>query len=478
MFHLNEDVLYLVLKELEFDRKTLYLCLTVNKTWCEIIIPILWKNPWKYLKGNQLKKKLLFINIIISHLSDASRNNLKSLKVDILTNSYTKPLFNYISFCKYLNLRNLNEMFNIINHNNDDKKEIYNLFINENTRLTHLYVPNQIDYPIHLIPGANLCFSNLKFLSCNTSINDNVLSGLTEMCKSIKEIELVVKEDNNNYGIIKLIEATKKLFNVRLLVDSYYKYDELFCKVLENSLIKHSNFIRHFYMTKQPVTKIISSLVNLNRLELKIYGGTNMTWNYLENLSLPFLQILKAQRIPVEVLTNIIKNTINNLIKIKIEEVSHCEIHNKKIIQAIYRNCPNLKYLKLLFRNSNILELENLLINCQGLNRLYIIIDNSYYYGGDLFDWGYLFEVLTKSSPISLFKIKLQFDEAPTLESLKFFFDNWKDRHSLSLQTLQVNSDGVNLLNWDYRYLDLVDECKTNGIIKKYKHDVWTFQGF
>ncbi|CAG8610245.1 19368_t:CDS:2 [Rhizophagus irregularis] len=420
MFYLNEDVLYLVLKELEDDRKTLYLCLTVNKTWCEIIIPILWKNPWKYLKGNQQKKKLLFINIIISHLSDASRNNLKSLKVDILTNSYTKPLFNYVSFCKYLNLRNLNEMFNIINHNNDVKKEIYNLFINENTRLTHLYIPNQFDYPIHLIPGANLCFSNLKFLSCNTSINDNVLSGLTEMCKSIKEIELVVKEDNNNYGIIKLIEATKKLFNVRLLVDSYYKYDELFCKVLENSLNKHSNFIRHFYITKQPVTKIISSLVNLNRLELKIYGGTNMTWNYLENLSLPFLQILKAQRIPVE---------------------------------AIYRNCPNLKYLKLLFRNSNILELENLLINCQGL-------------------------ILTKSSPISLFKIKLQFDEAPTLESLKIFFDNWKDRHSLSLQTLQVNSDGVNLLNWDYRYLDLVDECKTNGIIKKYKHDVWTFQGF
>uniref|UniRef100_U9UZ55 F-box associated domain-containing protein n=1 Tax=Rhizophagus irregularis (strain DAOM 181602 / DAOM 197198 / MUCL 43194) TaxID=747089 RepID=U9UZ55_RHIID len=216
----------------------------------------------------------------------------------------------------------------------------------KHVRLTHLYIPNQFDYPIHLIPGANLCFSNLKFLSCNTSINDNVLSGLTEMCKSIKEIELVVKEDNNNYGIIKLIEATKKL-------------------------------------------------------ELKIYGGTNMTWNYLENLSLPFLQILKAQRIPVEVLTNIIKNTNNNLIKIKIEEVSHC----------------------------------------------------------DLFDWGYLFEVLTKSSPISLFKIKLQFDEAPTLESLKIFFDNWKDRHSLSLQTLQVNSDGVNLLNWDYRYLDLVDEC-------------------
>src|SRR6266496_1879915 len=197
MFKLIRDVLYLIFKELQNDRKTLVLCLTVNKTWCETIIPILWKNPWKYLKG----KKLL-LNVIISN---ESRDNLKSQGVDCLKNPHQRPLFNYISFCRHLNLNNLNEMINIIDDIDEEiiKKEIFNLFVNENTRITHLYVSHQFDYQIHIIPGAERCFSELEFLSCNTCINDNVLVGLTEICKSIKELELIIEGDKNNYGIIK-----------------------------------------------------------------------------------------------------------------------------------------------------------------------------------------------------------------------------------------------------------------------------------
>src|SRR5438094_5794505 len=143
MFKLNRDVLYLILKELQNDKKTLFSCLTVNKTYCEIIIPIIWKDPWKYLKG----KKLL-LNVIISHLSDESRDNLKSQGVDFLINPYQRPLFNYISFCRHLNLDKLNEIFNTIEHLDEFsiinvKKEIFNLFVNENARLSHLYIPLQ-----------------------------------------------------------------------------------------------------------------------------------------------------------------------------------------------------------------------------------------------------------------------------------------------------------------------------------------------
>src|SRR5947207_10467223 len=154
MFKLNRDVLYLIFKELQNDKKTLLSCLIVNKTWCETTIPILWRDPWKYLEG----KKLL-LNVIISHLSDESRDNLKSQGIDFLTNPYQRPLFNYISFCRHLNLNNLNEMLNTIKHLDEFsiinvKKEIINLFVNENTRLSHLYIPHQFDYDqIHLIPG-------------------------------------------------------------------------------------------------------------------------------------------------------------------------------------------------------------------------------------------------------------------------------------------------------------------------------------
>src|SRR2546429_9375525 len=97
MAKLNEDVLDLILKELKNDRKSIYPCLLVNKTWCKIIVPILWKNPWKYLTGKtDIKVNKSLLNVIISHLhlSYELKENLKSQGVDLLVQQ--RPLFNYI----------------------------------------------------------------------------------------------------------------------------------------------------------------------------------------------------------------------------------------------------------------------------------------------------------------------------------------------------------------------------------------------
>ena len=96
MTNLNRDVLYLILEELQDDKKTLYSCLLVNKTWCKTAVPILWRNPWKRLKERRLFKERtsdkvgVLLNVIISYLSDESKNKLR--KHNLLTNSYPKPL--------------------------------------------------------------------------------------------------------------------------------------------------------------------------------------------------------------------------------------------------------------------------------------------------------------------------------------------------------------------------------------------------
>src|SRR6266496_254273 len=74
---------------------------------------------------------------------------------------------------------------------------------------------------------------------------------------------------------------------------------------------------------------------------------------------------------------------------------------DKSIIQVIYEYCPNLRYLKLYVGKDNILDLKDLLINCQYLNGLFIIPEV-----GD--DWDKLFEILAKFSPTSLFKYKFK----------------------------------------------------------------------
>ncbi|RGB28391.1 hypothetical protein C1646_767877 [Rhizophagus diaphanus] len=455
---LNRDVFYMVLHELQDDKKALYSCLLVNKTWSEIIIPILWKDPWKYLKKGNEKSLLKVI----------TTNLLINPTYNIIKNSYQKPLFDYISYCRHLNLYEIRRIINTINEDSEMiifKDEILGIFINENTKYTHLYIPYQFDNQIHLIPGAKRCFSELKFLRCNTSINDNVLSGLTEICKSIKELELFINVHNNNYGIVKLIETQKNLFDIRFITYSQ-NLDGTFCNILENSLNKHANTIQYFKMTTPPTTNILSSLINLKELELN--GNKNCNLEDLGNLFLPFLRILRVSNIQVEYLTNLIKNTNGYLIEIKIDNINHDDNNNRKIIKAIYQNCPKLKYLKLLLKNSNIFELEKLLIKCQNLNGLYILTD---YYIDTIFYWNDLFEILTTSSPKNLFKFKFNINSSKPikLESLKLFFDNWKGRNPM---LLQLSNSYYCINNGDMKkYIDLIKKYKVEGIVKKYNND-------
>ena len=148
MSKLNKDVVFLILKELQNDRGTLHSCLFVNKAWCEIIVPMLWKNPWKYLTANtNIKVKISLLNVIVSHLLNETKEILKkNLKSqDIVLSAQQRPLFNYISFCRYLKLHNLDEIIvlseDIIENPEASitRNEVLKLFVNKNTK--HLYIP-------------------------------------------------------------------------------------------------------------------------------------------------------------------------------------------------------------------------------------------------------------------------------------------------------------------------------------------------
>ncbi|CAB5390359.1 unnamed protein product [Rhizophagus irregularis] len=233
--------------------------------------------------------------------------------------------------------------------------------------------------------------------------------------------------------------------------------------------------MNYFVITKQPTTKILSSFINLKSLEL--YDNSRpMSWNCLENLSLPYLQILKATGIPIKVLTSLIDHTNGHLIEIKIDHISHNEISNKKIIQTIYKKCPNLEYLKLLFINNNILELRELLINCNHLIGLYIIFEDVWDVNV-MIDYNIIFKILSDNSSISLFKLKFYYHREPELKSFEFFFDNWKIRipmRPILLQTIQYH------VLYGSEHFDLIEKYKKNGIVKKYENALSenTFQDF
>ncbi|GBC03965.1 hypothetical protein RclHR1_05420009 [Rhizophagus clarus] len=476
MLELNKDVIFLILEELKDDQKSLYSCLLINKTWCETTVPILWKiSGLHYPNDSNTKIKLL--NVILLHLSEESRNTLKVQGIEFLiTKKYQRPTFNYISYWRYLNLYLLEEMLNVFvslktierSQLSIVREEILKLFINKNTKFIDLYIPQRFDYQIYLISGAEHCFSELDSLRCDANIDQDILKGLSKISKSIKRLRfdniMQYNDHNKNTGIISLIETQENLKDICFNCYSNIR-DKSYCMSLEESLTINAKNIQHLKLDWAPTTDTLSYLVNLTSLDInlslinfslmKLPHYTN--WNHLKSASLPALKILRTQQVPSKILANLIENT-----KGELTEISICYegVDNKKLIQSIYQNCPKLKYLKLSFINNDISELEKLLIKCQYLNGLVVIIFENEP------DWDNLFKIFVRSSPISLYKFKFSSFRTLKLETLKFFFDNWKTRHPILLQTNSLYSLYNTNTEKQQQINDLVKRYKTKGIVK------------
>src|SRR5436190_2037223 len=138
MIKFNMDCLVLIFNET--DKNSLYSCLLVNKEWCSIVVPILWKIfSWHVALGRwwdcESAKKLS--NTILACLPSSSKKLLSDngvkLSSEILLRS---PLFNYISFCEFP----IDEIVSLIvefnacescESSNLFEQEIYKLFVSQ-----------------------------------------------------------------------------------------------------------------------------------------------------------------------------------------------------------------------------------------------------------------------------------------------------------------------------------------------------------
>ncbi|PKY59773.1 hypothetical protein RhiirA4_482792 [Rhizophagus irregularis] len=485
MLQLNVDILFLIFEELKNDTKSFYSYLLVNKTWCIMTVPILWRDPNIISLSDEAKRKLF--DVIFLHLSKESRDILKSRGIsNLFSETYQHPLFNYISFWKHLDLffieglifqgnikgSNIfiikNEIMKLFIKGSNIfiiKNEIMKLFINENTRFIHLYIAQNFNYKVHSIPGAEHCLSGLESFSCRSCVDQSILEGLSSICKSIKRLKFFVESFNVNinFGIIKLIEAQKNLNEVHLF---NYSVTKSFEGLIEKSLIKHADTIQYLRIRSAPVTKFLSYLVNLSSLEIEFMDPWNNLNNF-ENFSVPNLKILRTKQVPYNILVNLIENTKGYLTEINTFYNFSYEIVNiELIIQAIYKNCLNLKYLLFSSNNSNsiIPEFETLLIKCQFLNELILLIHDHNDYA---FSWDKLFIVLAKSSPISLLRFKFYSISMFNLKDIALFFYNWKNRNPMTLGICNNNSY-FNKRSKNKPLEDLCEKYKLKGIIKKY----------
>ncbi|GES90215.1 hypothetical protein GLOIN_2v1884233 [Rhizophagus clarus] len=414
MSKLNIDIILSILEELQNDKKSLYTCLLVNKAWCEMTVPILWKEPDRSLSRNKphdwqiyYRARIILLHIFLEAFEFTYDYNMEKSKLSIL------------------------------------KNEVLKLFINNDKKFISLYIPGRFNS--HLFSEIEHCFSELENFYCDCDINDNILEGI--MSTNIKKFVVYVKHNcTANHRIFKLIEAQKNLKEVNLIIhgDEYTDliYDELDLKKLEKSIIN----VQILFISLEIMNYEISDYT---------YG-----WNHLANASFPFLKFLRVYYVPSKTLASLIKSTKGHLIEISIDIYSYSDY--EFVIQAIYQHCPNLNHIRLPILNDHIKEFQKLLINCKFLNSLEI--------SGD-FNRNELFNMLIKFSSINLFKLYFHSIvlDSDCMVSLKLFFSSWKNRRPMLLIISSIRLQKQERLLLPLRQVQQNHFLQVEHLFKRYK---------
>jgi len=97
---LPTDCLYEIFKILD-DKATLYSCLLINRSCCEVAVGILWRS----IQDFRLSPKI-FNTLFICLPNESKELLLKNKILGSIPNS-KPPLFNYVSFCKVLEVNKI-----------------------------------------------------------------------------------------------------------------------------------------------------------------------------------------------------------------------------------------------------------------------------------------------------------------------------------------------------------------------------------
>ncbi|CAI2166938.1 20725_t:CDS:1 [Funneliformis geosporum] len=266
-----------MLEFLRDDKKTLYDCLYVNRTWCQLTIPLLWTRPFEKENGN---KSHLVIDTLITCLNEEENQRLRAELNDL---PETKPaLFKYAIYINGFDYQNFENAI----------KKWTKLRCNEINVNMHVFLFQII---------GNLIFSrskNLKILNLNHD----------DKCHDDeKSLEYTIFQK-----ILTFNNVEKVLLNLEKLELKYfgweYDIDGSFGDKISRFFIQLSNYSHNIqeliidiffdstntFKVSESLTKLIESQRNLHLLQVNEYIGYSFIHSIKSQAnSLKFLRILE-----------------------------------------------------------------------------------------------------------------------------------------------------------------------------------------
>ncbi|CAB4418613.1 unnamed protein product [Rhizophagus irregularis] len=463
MEEINLDCLVLIFNILKYDKKSLYSCLLVNKKWCNIVVPILWN---RYFLDEVNEK---FCNVILSFLSSSSKKLLSDNNIKLPSSTLSKfPLFNYISFCRFLYSNDIDKIINVVLKNlcNDPgrnllEKEIYKLFISQCKNVKYFYLKTH--QPLTLFPGASIFFSQLHHLCINIdSVNSDALHELAQICKDLNTLSIRGCSCNIP-NLFYLIDAQRNLKELYL----YAKVDEKTGKELSKAL-RNRTTINNLYLNSinNIVLSSLTTLVNLKKLSILYWENYKEIQQYLAIYEFPNLQeliLMYGHLFSFKEISLLIEKTIGNISSIHIIATNNTAKETGILIKAIADNCPKISDLDTHIEPKDFIHVKTLLLNCRFLRTIrlksleFFINENDNNIGDELLNIFILF------SPKSLNEISISRFWKYSIDAFSQFFESFREQPLLYFNIIYNKLSNSNITD-DHKIIirKYIDE----GVVK------------
>ncbi|GBB98508.1 hypothetical protein RclHR1_03250002 [Rhizophagus clarus] len=436
----------IIMNPLKDDLITLYSCILVNRSFCRVFIPILWRNPFKFVKDN--KGLTSIINTLIHCLNPSIKNDLVDKELILLEELPTsQTYFKYHTLIKEFELNPLQKGIRLwVTYHLSQKltrrsisrrvlkinKYIGNLLFDKENQYESLNI-----YHNELLSGLKSLFDICKFDNYEKSLaevnklslgffhkNDtklilpitkNILNLQNKLSPNIQHLQIsvyTVKEhDEFSRNLIHFINSQKKLKS--LIIDTIWLKNDFIPSFLI-SLQKQSNSLTFLKLQNDKISNellisILNSLPYLITLYLDITPsnshGSQIPFkklNHLKHLYYNYhpisfhgwivLNSWHSNPYSVDPTMELLKRILStsSLISFKIKS---------KFFRCVQVYPQHLSHLHIILDTDS---LDNLIILLRNLNQLiYLKLDNS---NGDIILRcnHYSFIEFVKTIPITL----------------------------------------------------------------------------
>ncbi|CAG8641956.1 20026_t:CDS:2 [Rhizophagus irregularis] len=300
--------------------------------------------------------------------------------IELPLNSCQSLLFDYLSFCRSINVSIINNIISIGAPSAYDEfllqQEIYSLLIRKCPELKYLDMI-KIKHQLFYFPKANIRLDSLCELRCDTIIDSSYYYGLACVCQNIQRLIIINTSSKDNHGIVKLIEIQKNLkyfewkddFKEECFIDPY--------EVIFPILTKKANTLNHliivFEYFEYEHAFLLKVLPELHNLKTLIIDDLELNNIQLKKLIYRNLETIKIDYITINTATCIIKNSGGHLREILLKyyyslDEGYFNEDSLIFIRTVYENCPLVEK-----------KLEAFLIKWRGRPALSIITSDHVY---------------------------------------------------------------------------------------------------